>query len=123
MLKNNGLVFSFIKGTVIAVIFSLLSVLIFAFLIKIFSISMGAIKPVTTAIKIIAVALGAFISTSESKGAIKGGIAGVIITVICFLIFSILGKSFAFNLTFLWEILLGATVGAVVGVIAVNLKK
>ena len=123
MFKNNGLVFGFIKGTVIAVIFSLLAVLIFAFLIKIFSIPMGAISPVTIVLKIIAVALGAYASVSQNRGALKGGIAGVIITIITFLIFSIIGKSFSINLSFLWEILLGVTVGAVVGIIAVNLKK
>ena len=123
MFKNNGLVFGFVKGTVVAVIFSLVAVLIFAFLIKLFSISMGAIKPVTIALKIIAVTLGAFISTNENKGVFKGGLAGFIITIVTFLIFSIIGKSFALNLSFLWELLLGVTVGAVVGVIAVNLKK
>ena len=84
---------------------------------------MGAIKPVTIALKIIAVTLGAFISTSDNKGVLKGGLAGFIITIVTFLIFAIIGKSFVLNLSFLWELLLGVTVGAVVGVIAVNLKK
>ncbi|MBO7214460.1 MAG: TIGR04086 family membrane protein [Clostridia bacterium] len=116
-------ILSFIKGTVIAVIFSLVAILIFAFLIKAFSISLGAIKPVVIILKILAVFLGVLFSINGEKGLIKGGALGIIIIFITFILFSIIGKSFGFSINFLWELLLGLAVGGVGGILGVNLKK
>ena len=113
----------FLKGTVIAIIFSLLSVLIFAFIIKVFSLPIKSVKPIVTTLKILAVALGVLLSVRGEKGLLKGALLGVIIIFTAFILFSIIGCGFEFSLNFLWELLLGAGVGAISGIFAVNLKR
>jgi len=113
----------FLKGTVIAIIFSLLSVLIFAFIIKVFSLPIKSVKPIVTTLKILAVALGVLLSVRGEKGLLKGALLGVIIIFTAFILFSIIGGGFEFSLNFLWELLLGAGVGAISGIFAVNLKR
>ncbi|MBQ3234845.1 MAG: TIGR04086 family membrane protein [Clostridia bacterium] len=113
----------FLKGVIIALVFSLLSVLVFAFIIKVFSLPMGSIKPIVTVIKIIAVFLGVIFSIGGEKGLLKGAILGFIISLLSFILFGIIGKNFSFSLSFLWDILLGLGVGAISGIVAVNLKK
>ena len=51
-LKNNSSVFTILKGAFNALIISLISILIFAFIIKFVSISDGLIRPVNQIIKI-----------------------------------------------------------------------
>ncbi len=123
MANKSKLLLSLLKGVIISVAFSLISVLILSMLSSIFSFGEKVIVPINTAIKAVAVALGVLFSVSDGKGLIKGLIYGVIIVILNYLLFSIIGGSFTFTVRILWELLLGIAVGGISGIIAVNLKK
>lgn len=124
MLKN-AFVFSVAKGALVAVCVSLVLVLMFAFLLKFTNIPESTIKPVNQVIKGLSILIGVFVGLRKSKelGLVSGLLIGFIYTIVAFVVFSILGGVFAFDLTFLSDILFGAVMGAICGIICVNLKK
>lgn len=122
MQNNSSVALQCLKSVIIAVIFSLISVLVFAVILKIFSVSSSIIKPINYLIKCASVFLGCYFSISGEKGAIKGLVFGILIIVICFLLFSLLNCNFAFTLNLFWEVLFGGVVGFIAGVFAVNKK-
>ncbi len=119
--SSSGIV-SGIKAIIISVIFTLVSILIFAFLLKVFSLPNGIVKPINYLIKCASVFIGCFFSVKGEKGAIKGLVLGILIIFICHLLFSVLSCNFIFTLNFVWDILLGGVVGVISGIIAVNKK-
>ena len=67
------------KSVGISVIVTLAAVLLFAFLIKIFSIGSSVITPVNQVIKALAIFLGCLLSLRDTKGWLKGAIAGILV--------------------------------------------
>ncbi len=124
-MPKNAFVFSVAKGALVAVCVSLVLVLLFAFLLKFTNIPESTIKPVNQVIKGLSILIGVFVGLRKSKelGLVSGLLIGFIYTIVAFVIFSILGGVFAFDLTFLTDILFGAVMGAICGIICVNLKK
>ena len=124
-MPKNAFVFSVAKGALVAVCVSLVLVLLFAFLLKFTNIPESTIKPVNQVIKGLSILIGVFVGLRKSKelGLVSGVLIGFIYTIVAFVIFSILGGVFAFDLTFLTDILFGAVMGAICGIICVNLKK
>ena len=124
-IPKNAFVFSVAKGALVAVCVSLVLVLLFAFLLKFTNIPESTIKPVNQVIKGLSILIGVFVGLRRSKelGLVSGLLIGFIYTIVAFVIFSILGGVFAFDLTFLTDILFGAVMGAICGIICVNLKK
>ena len=112
-----------VKGVVVALIFSMISVLIFALVMDLFSLPLSVIKPVNCILKILAVIIGTLFAVRGSKGFIKGAIMGFLISFSAFLLFGTIGGEIEFSLSFLWELLLGIVVGAISGVVSVSLKK
>ena len=119
---KNQLVSS-LKGVVVALIFSLISVLIFALIIEISNVPLNAIKPINLVLKILAVFLGVLVGVKDNKPLIRGFILGAIIIFVSFLLFGTIGGEISFSLGFLWELLLGGFIGAISGVVALGLKK
>lgn len=111
-----------VKAVIISLLFTLVSILIFAFLLKVFSLPNGIVKPINYIIKCTSIFLGCYFSVKGEKGAIKGFIFGVLIILISHLLFSTLSCSFSFSLSLIWEILLGGVVGLIAGIFAVNKK-
>ena len=116
-------ILSGVKGVVIALLFSLVSVLVFALVIDLCSLPLSSIKPVNCILKIIAVCLGTVFAVSGDKGLIKGMLVGAIISISAYLLFGSIGGQVDFNLTFLWEVLLGLAIGGISGIIAIAIKK
>lgn len=112
-----------LKGTLISLIFTLLTICLFGLLITIFNIPTQVIKPVNLLIKILAIFVGAFFSISGDKGLIKGILLGLVVSVVCFIVFGIISSTKIFTITSLWEILLSMVVGAISGIISVNTKR
>ena len=123
--KGLKLLFTILKGSLIALCMSLVLVLVFAFLLKFTNLPDSIIYPVNEVIKGISVFVGVFISLRKSKelGLISGLLIGLVYTIIAFLVFSLLSMNFAFDLTFLTDIIFGAIIGAICGIICVNIKK
>lgn len=115
-------VFQVIKATLAATIFSLVCVLIFSFIIGLFSMSADIIKPVNQVFKIIAIAIGGILFIRGGRGLIKGAIYGVCAVLVTYLLFAVISSSFAVSWLFALEIVLGAVAGAISGIIGVNIK-
>lgn len=114
-----------LKGTLIAVSFSLVAILIFALIIKYVGITDNLISPINQVIKVISIFIGTFFALKKdcSKGLAKGLFIGVFYTALAYILFSALSRTFAFNLTLLNDMLFGMIIGAICGIIAVNLKR
>lgn len=112
-----------VKAVLIATVFSLAFVLIFALIIRWASLGNDVIMPVNIAIKILSVLLGVLIGFKQPRnGILKGASAGLIFMLLTFLIFASLNafKDVKFN----WIDLLSLPVaGAIAGIIAVNVKR
>lgn len=115
-------IFQVIKATLAATIFSLVCVLIFSFIIGLFSLSADIIKPVNQVFKIIAIALGGILFIRGGRGLIKGAVYGVCAVLVTYLLFAVISSSFAVSWLFALEIVLGAVAGAISGIIGVNIK-
>lgn len=126
-LKNdkNSAVFSILKGVIVALCVSLVSILIFAFVLRFTSISDRVIVPVNQVIKGVSIFLGVFIGLKKHKeqGLLNGFLIGFFFTILAFLVFSLLDGSFCFDRTFLNDIIFGSIIGAICGIISVNIKK
>ena len=111
-----------LKATLAAAIFSLLCVLIFSFIIQLFSVSTDVIKPVNQVFKILAIALGGILFIRGGRGLFKGAVYGVCAVLVTYLLFSIISSSFAVTWLFALEIAIGAVAGGISGIIGVNIK-
>ncbi len=122
---KNKLLLSVLKGSLVSLCFSLVGILIFAFILKFTNISDSVINPVNQVIKAASVLLGVFIGLKKEKemGLVSGLLIGLIYTVVAFLVFSILDGCFVFDRTLLNDILFGGITGAICGIICVNIKK
>ena len=124
-LKNTGLILAVIRGSLIAVVVSLIGILFFAFIIKLFGITDQYLRPVNQIIKGLSILLGVFISAKKYKqnGLLLGALTGLVYTIIAFTVFSALNGSLSIDKTLLNDILFGGIMGAICGVISVNLTK
>lgn len=114
-----------VKGTLIALSFSLIGILIFAFILKFTNISESVITPVNQVIKGISIFLGVFIALKKQRetGLVSGLLIGFLYTILAFLVFSALSGSISFDTTLLTDIAFGGIIGGICGIISVNLKK
>ena len=113
------------KGTFWALSFALLSILVFAFIIKYTSISSSAIQPINQVIKGLSILIGCFVfgKKIKTKGWLWGAVIGVLFTLLAFVVFSILDGSFNFNLNLLYDTVFGAIMGSLAGIIGISLRK
>lgn len=121
---NKTNIYDVVKSCIIAIIISLLSVLILALVVKIFTVDSKVIMPINQTIKIISIFGGCFFGFScREKGAMKGGITGIFYTLLSILVFGIVEKSVSFK-NFNWfDLLAGVIAGIVSGILSVNLRK
>ena len=122
---GNKMILSVIKGSLIALCFTLVGILIFAFILKFTNIPESMILPVNQVIKGVSVFFGVFIGLKKSKemGLVSGLLIGLIYTIVAFLVFSALNGSFLLDKRLLNDTLFGGVMGAICGIICVNIKK
>ena len=113
------------KGSLISVSITLVSILIFALIIKFANIPDNVIAPVNQAIKIVSIFMWVVLAFNRhtTNGFVKGFLIGVVYTVLAYLIFSILAKEFSFTLTSFTDTLFGGVIGGISGIIVANIKK
>lgn len=113
-----------LKGTITAIILSLILLLIFAIILTYTAISENVIKPVIIVISGISILVGSSISTLTIKknGMINGCLVGLIYILSLYLISSIIVSVFSINLYSLIMIVVCIITGMIGGVIGVNLK-
>lgn len=114
-----------LKGSLMALSICLIGILIFAFALRIFTISDNAIKPVNQVIKIVSILFGTMFGLKKAKdmGLISGMMIGLLFTIISFVTFSLLDGNFEFGISILNDCLFGSIIGGISGIIAVNFKK
>lgn len=123
--SGKGLVLGILKGVIVGLCVSLVGILLFAFVLRFTSISDKIIAPVNQVIKGFSIFLGVFFALKKHKtsGLVSGLLIGVFYTIVAFLVFSILDGAFAFDRTFVNDLVFGSVIGAICGIICVNLKK
>ena len=120
--QSKGVFSCIIKGCLISVICSLLSIFIFAFVIKFASLNGAVIKTVNQFIKVFAIFLGCIFSLDGKLGLIKGGLIGVCSSFIIYLVLTVIAGNIDWGAAFIVEMIFSAIVGSISGIIAVNMK-
>ncbi|HOO23278.1 MAG TPA: TIGR04086 family membrane protein [Clostridia bacterium] len=117
-------IFDLLRGTIVAVIVSLVLVLIFALIVNLVDVSEKVIIPVNQAIKIISIFIGCFIGIrNRHQGIVKGGLIGLLYTFLSIFIFGIISKEVSFKLINLVDVAFGIVAGIVSGILSVNFRK
>lgn len=114
-----------VKGTIYALCIVMVAILLFAFVVKWMALGENAINIVNQIIKIVSIFFGVWVCLKKSydKYLYKGMIVGALFAVLSFLLFSVLNGSFAFDLTFLWDVVFATIIGAISAIIAKILMK
>ena len=114
-----------IKGALWAVSISLISILIFAIIIRFTNIPDSFIMPINQVIKVFSILIGTILATkiNPRNGLKMGFTIGVLYSVLAFVIFSLLSMTFSFGMTNIIDIVFAGLIGAIAGVFAVNMNK
>ncbi len=115
--------FSIVKGVGLALAFSLLFSVVFAYILRVSSISEKAVYPVTQTAKVLCAFLGALTFVRGEKGWLKGGAVGLLFSMLSYLAFSAIGGDFSLSWLIFFELFLTAFSGAIGGVIGVNVRR
>lgn len=112
--KSNLNIFNLLKSTILSIFTTLVSILIFAFILNIFNLGNESIDIVNQIIKIVSIVLGCLFLTKGSK---KNNIYEYLLlpllyTIFTFLIFSALNKSFSLDITLFNDAFFGAVIGS-----------
>lgn len=113
-----------IKGSVTAIILTLILLLIFAIILTYTPLQENAINPVIIVISGISILIGSSISTIKinKNGLINGSLVGLIYILSIYLISSIAGAGFNLNSYSAIMIIVSIIMGMIGGIIGVNLK-
>ncbi len=122
--RDRGYVFEIVKANIIALIVALVAILLSALIVKLFSVSDGAIPIINQVIKSVSIFIGCLVSLKKpNNGWLRGLICGFIFVWLSFLVFSALEAKFVFGLSLLNDCVLGGISGMISGIIAVNIRK
>ena len=120
-IENDGWLFNFFKGLLVALLLSLGLIVLFAFCMKWFEISDYFIAPITLGIKGLCVFVGAWFAVKgDRKGLVKGCVFGAVYILLSFIIFSVLSGQFVMSTTSALDVLFSTLLGGIVGIIKVN---
>lgn len=125
MTKRKGNYFlEILVAIFVAIIISLLSVVVAAFIIKFTNAGDGAIVIINQVIKGISILLACLICLRlPHNGWLRGFCVGIVYIAVAFVVFSLLGSGFVFSLSLLNDCVLGGVSGLISGIIAVNIRK
>jgi len=123
LFKSNSIIGAHTRGTLWALILTLVSVLIFALFVT-WGVSGSAISPIVQAVKVISIFFGVFIVLRgvSTKAWLHGAIFGLVYTVFAFLIFSIIDTNFSITTGFLIDSGFAVIIGAI-SAILIRLRK
>ncbi len=113
-----------IKGSIVSIIITLISLLIFASLLTYTNVSESTIPTVTIIITIISILIGSSLcmSTVKKNGIINGVAIGLIYIAFIYLLSSVIEGNFALNLKSIIMIIGAVLAGGLGGIIGVNRK-
>lgn len=113
-----------VKGSITAIILTLILLLIFAILLTYTKLQENLINPVIIVISGISILIGSSISTLKinKNGLLNGSLVGLIYIITIYLISSIILANFKINLYSAIMIFVSIIMGMIGGIIGVNLK-
>ena len=113
-----------LKGSVTAIIITLILLFIFAIILTYTSLQEEVISPVIIIITAISILIGSSISTMRIKkmGLINGALVGLIYILTIYSISSITGSGFSLQIQTIIMIVASIVAGMIGGIIGVNLK-
>lgn len=122
--ENGNNIKKIIKGSIISIIITLISLLIFASLLTYTNVSESTIPTVTIIITIISILIGSSLcmSTVKKNGIINGVAIGLIYIAFIYLLSSVIEGNFALNLKSIIMIIGAVLAGGLGGIIGVNRK-
>lgn len=111
-----------IKGSIISIIVTIVSLVIFAILLTYTGIAESTIPTVTIIITALSILIGSSLSMSKLKknGIINGSLVGLIYIMVIYILSSIIEGNFALNIYSIIMILGSVLAGALGGIIGVN---
>ena len=110
------------KGVCVAAVVTLAAVLVFALLIKLFSIGSSVIMPVNQLIKMAAIFTGCFVCLRPGRALAKGAICGVAVILATYFLFAIVAGEISFGWKNALAWLFGGVVGAISGIVCAAVK-
>lgn len=123
-LKRTSAAWEFVKTLIIAIIFTMLLVLIFAIIVRFCSVESKYIPIVNQVIKCLSIVSSILLCFSKRpNGWLRGFLFGVVYALAAFLVFSTFSGKFDFGIKLLNDCVLGGVTGLIGGIIAVNVKK
>ena len=123
-ITNENLIYNYLKGLIVAMLFSFAVIFLFAYCLKWFDFNRPAITTIVLAIKGVSVLIGAAVAVKgETMGLIKGAMFGLIYILLAFTIFSFISGSFDFNISGILDGFFAMLVGGIVGIVKVNRKR
>ena len=114
-----------IKGSIIAIMLSLVLLLIFALLLAYTNVPESIISPVIIVISAISILVGSFMSSIKIKkqGIVNGGIVGGIYMAVLYLLSSMVQNDFGVNSYAIIMIAASILAGCFGGILGVNMKR
>jgi putative membrane protein, TIGR04086 family len=122
-MKGDGKLIQLGKGVLFSLIFTLLAILVFAAVVKVFELSDRTILMVNQVLKIIAILLGCMIGLKGEGCFWKGIIVGFVTALIGYVTFSLLSGEPLLRMSLLYESLFGVIVGGISGLICRTIKQ
>ena len=120
--NQRGVTYALIKGSIIALLVSMIGILLFALFLKFIAISDSAISWINQVIKALSILLGvrATLKISAGRGMIKGVLLGILYTFVAYLVFSFLSSSISFDTSTIIDFVFGGIMGGICGIIMNN---
>ena len=116
--------FEIFKGVIFSFIISVLTVIVFAIIVKFANLSSKAVEIVNIALKIISILTGTLLAVGSGRqGLFKGGIIGLLFVLVSYLVFSLINGSFSVNPLTAFDVIFCLVAGLLSGVFAVNVRK
>ena len=122
---NQSSIIKIIKGSITAILLSLILLVILALLLAYTNVPESIITPTIIVISALSILIGSFISSIKIKkpGIINGGIVGGIYIITLYILSSMVQKDFGINTYAIIMIISSILAGCVGGVVGVNMKK
>lgn len=124
-IKEKSKFIDVLKGSITAIVITLISLVIFSTVLANTNINENTIIPVIIAVTEISILIGSIISVSKisKKGLLNGALVGLIYIAIIYLLSSMVNGNFSFDFNSLIIIISAIIAGMFGGIIGVNLKR
>lgn len=123
LIKKN-LLKDILLSTIIALVVSIILILLFALVIRLFDISENAIRPVNIVIKTLSIFIGIFSGVRNCNAvALKGMLIGLTYYLISFLLFSALSGNFSAENIKIADVVFAIITGLIGSIVKVAVKK